>query len=594
MYTNTIEQQGFRLIQRMETTLQTDVWKAQQVRLDRIVNVQVLRPEFAQNRAERDRFLAMARCFAKLKSESIASVFDIVSDGDLHYVVMEHVDGPTLEEAVSGTPLPLKQILQVASSLAFALEQLWESAHIVHRNLKGATVRLDPRGVAKITDFSLAFISKPGMDMAALDGGHIVGTPSFISPEYAQGASTLTTQSDMYAFGALLYSLATGLAPFDTLDEMEILESQVRAQIPPPHQVNSEIPVQFSWFVHRLMMKNPENRYADWRAVRYDIKCLLNDIEPRCVRPDETYLSTILAQPMLDAMAAEEENESATRKSIRLKQRGRHNAMWEEEHNRDIARHNIGTAALMSLLLLAWFAALFWFRGIWQPAHREAAPAEATANATGDDGIRETPPAPAVSDGATPSPPPLSSGAFVRPPDAAPVTPVAAKPTAAPDAVPERVIEMPKELRDTLVAAFKVGDIGVARKRLAEDTAPFTAREAVREVLDTAPTAEAMIEAGVRAKIGRNLEIEWKGKKRAMTPRGIANGIISVEVSGRTHEIMIKDLLPDERLEFAAEPKTEGEYLTYCLMILNSSYPSNVSKFAGKCPALKDLILAAR
>ncbi|MCL2104766.1 MAG: serine/threonine protein kinase, partial [Kiritimatiellaeota bacterium] len=377
MYTDTIEQKGFRLIEQMETTLQMDVWKAQQVTLDRIVCLQILRPEFAQSQPDRDRFLAMARCVAKLKSESIASVFDIVSDGDFHYVVMEYVDGPTLEETVAGTkPLPLKQILQIASSLAFALEQLWDSAHIVHRNLKGATVRLDPRGVAKITDFSLAFISKPGLDMVALDGGHIVGSPSFISPEYAQGKTALTTQTDMYSFGALLYTLATGYVPFNALDAVDILESQVHSQIPPPHELNRQLPVEFSWFIHRLMMKNPMNRHADWRAVRYDIKCISNGMEPRCVRPDEDYLSTIIVQPMLDAMAAAEEageagedeqpeaNATDTRKAIRLKQKARHSAQWEEEHNRDILLGKIRTAVFMSLLLLAWFALLFWYRGM--------------------------------------------------------------------------------------------------------------------------------------------------------------------------------------------------------------------------------------
>ena len=597
VYRNTIEQQGFQLIQQMEETLQTDVWKARQVALDRIVCVQILRPDFARQAADRERFLAMARCFAKLKSESIASVFDIVSEGDLHYVVMEHVDGPTLEEALAkaGGPFPLKQMLHIASSLAFGFEQLWDSAHVVHRNLKGATVRLDPRGVAKIIDFSLAFVSKPGIDMAALDSGHIVGAPSFISPEYAQGETVLTTQSDMYAFGALLYTLATGHAPFDALDAEDILESQMRAQIVPPHTLNSQVPVAFSWFIHRLMMKNPMSRYADWRAVRYDIKCLMNDIEPRCVRPDETYLSTILVQPMLDAMAAEEaelEAETDTRKSIRLKQKARHNALWEAEHNRDIARHNFSTAVIMSLLLLAWFALLFWYRGIWQPSH-PAQEAAAASTIMQEPATPDTPP-PAVTED---DPPPVA--VVTPPPVVVPPQPVRTNtpPTVATNAVPvpvpERTVEMPKALRDTLVAAFKLGDMDVARKRFAEETSAFTKKDAMREVFDNAPTADMMIESGVRAKIGRTLSVDWKGKVRDMIPRSISNGVISVDVNGRTHEVPIRELLPNEKLGFVTEPKTEAEHLTYCLMLISASRQSEVTKFAAKCPAMKDLLLLA-
>ena len=592
MYRNTIEQQGFRLIQQIESTLQTEVWKAQQVTLDRTVCLQILKPELACEGVERERFLAMARCFAKLKSESIASVFDVVSDGDLHYVVMELVDGPTLEEALAqSSPFPLKQILQIASSLAFGFEQLWESARVVHRNLKGATVRLDPRGVAKITDFSLAFVAKPGVDMVALDGGHVVGAPSFISPEYAQGQTALTTQSDMYAFGALLYMLATGHAPFGTLSAGDVLECQVRSQIAPPHLLNSRVPVAFSWFIHRLMMKNPLNRYGDWRAVRYDIKCLLNDLEPRCVRPEEAFLSTILEQPMLDAMAAEaaaeeeQENESNTRKSIRLKQTGRHNPHWEEVHRRDIAHHNARMAFFMSLLLLTWFALLFWYRGVWQPS-RQAQEAEAPLVT---EEVAPPEEAVVVVDEVPPPPPPIVPTVVTPPPVAVKVTPVV---TNTPPPV-EKVVEMPKALRDVLVAAFKVGDLVAAKKSFADDETPFTMRDVVREVIDSAPSVEAMIEAGARAKIGRALSVNWKGKARNMIPRSIANGIIAVEVNGRTHEIVIKELSPDEKLEFVAAPKSEGEHLTYCLMLLDSSRPNDVTKFAEKCPAVKDLVLRA-
>jgi len=587
--TKVIEQQGFHLIQQIEETLQTDIWKARQVALNRTVCLQILKPEFARSRVDCERFLGIARCFAKLKSESIASVFDIVSVGDLHYVVMEYVDGPTLEETVAGQkPLPLKQMLQIASSLAFGLEQLWDSAHIVHRNLKGATVRLDPRGVAKITDLSLAFVARPGVDMVELDGGHIVGAPSFISPEYAQGQATLTTQSDMYAFGALLYNLATGHAPFDTLDVVEILEGQVRAQIQPPHQLNSQVPVAFSWFVHRLMMKNPANRYADWRAVRHDIKCLLNGLEPHCVRPDETFLSTILVQPMLDAMTAAEPDETAAQKSIRLTQKGRHNAQWEKEHNRDILLGNIRTALFMSLLLLGWFALLFWYRGIYQPSRQTPETLEPTRNDRGDSVMPDAPPEPppvAVEPAPAVAEPPLAVVTPPTPPPAATNTP--------PIPEPKKIVEMPKALRDALITAFKAGDIAAAQRHLADNETPFTTSDAVQGVLAAAPTVTKIVEAGVRANIGRTLSVMYKDKVRDMIPRSITNGIISVEVHSSTHELVIAELGTDTKLAFVADPKTEAEHLTYCLMLLESSRKNDVPKFAAKCPALRDLILAA-
>jgi serine/threonine protein kinase len=106
--------------------------------------------------------LTIARIVFTHQSESIASIFDIVSAEGLHYVVMEHVEGPTLEELVSANgPLPVERVLRIAASLIASLEQLWESAHVVHRNLKSSTIRLAVRGVAKITDFSLAIQAGP-------------------------------------------------------------------------------------------------------------------------------------------------------------------------------------------------------------------------------------------------------------------------------------------------------------------------------------------------------------------------------------------------------------------------------------------------
>ena len=294
MNLNLIEQQGFTLIQTVDETSQTVAWKAVQRTLERTVILRILKPEAASDPAAVSHFLTIARIVSRIKSESIASIFDIVSAEGLHYVVMEHVEGPTLEELVSANgPLPVERVLRIAASLIASLEQLWESAHVVHRNLKSSTIRLAVRGVAKITDFSLAIQAGPGVNATAMDGGNIVGTPCYLSPEQAQGAHTLTTQSDMYALGVVLYHLSTGTVPFENQDVVSILAAHVKQQIPPPHHLNPALPVSFSWLLHRLMMKNPNNRYPDWQVVLQDIRFLLTGNQPSCVCPGEEYLSTI-------------------------------------------------------------------------------------------------------------------------------------------------------------------------------------------------------------------------------------------------------------------------------------------------------------
>ena len=234
-----IEQQGFDLVEAVDETSQTVVWKAVQRTLERTVILRILKPEAASDPAAVAHFLNIARIVSRIKSESLAAIFDIVSNKGLYYIVMEHVNGPTLEEEVSADgPLPLERILRIAASLIVSLDQLWGASYIVHRNLKSSTIRTSRRGVSKITDFSLAIQASPGVNATAMDEGNIVGTPCFLSPEQAQGSHTLTTQSDMYALGIVLYHLSTGTVPFENEDVVSILAAHVKRQIPPPHHLD--------------------------------------------------------------------------------------------------------------------------------------------------------------------------------------------------------------------------------------------------------------------------------------------------------------------------------------------------------------------
>ncbi len=125
MNLNLIEQQGFTLIQTVDETSQTVAWKAVQRTLERTVILRILKPEAASDPAAVSHFLTIARIVSRINSESIASIFDIVSAEGLHYVVMEHVEGPTLEELVSANgPLPVERVLRIAASLIASLEQL--------------------------------------------------------------------------------------------------------------------------------------------------------------------------------------------------------------------------------------------------------------------------------------------------------------------------------------------------------------------------------------------------------------------------------------------------------------------------------------
>ncbi len=613
---NLIEQHGFKLIEKIDDTLRTEVWKATQLELDRVVCLQILKKEAAQNPIELEHFLMIARIFAKVKSDAVAAVFDIVSTPAVHYVVMEFVDGPTVGSLVTnGRRLSEDHILQIGASLAHCLEQLWHKDHLIHRNLKGDTVLIDQRGVAKLTDFSLAV--KATQDLTALDGGNIVGTPSFIAPEYAQGVHNLTTQADMYSFGALMYQLATGQAPFASLNAVDAISAQIRGQVPPPHKLNKGISIGFSWFVHRLLMKNPNNRYADWREVLQDIHLVTQGEAPTGIKTEEQFFSTINAKPLLDAMEGIEEDEEVEESShighkVRVKSSVQHLTQFEEEHNRDIRRSANQFAAFMIVLLLVWFLGFFWYRGVWEPEQQRISKAMALkkdvvvdspsmvvvtkgpssnnggeARTEGGEGVTKQPSVtPPVPRPPTPEPEPKHE---VKPEPKPEVTPVVA-PIEPPVQEP---VEMPDSLRQALVAAAKSGDLSALKIAFENDESKFKKREKMRIILRRAPDFATLIGQAMESKKDQPISFLWRGKSRIVVPRDISSLSVTLEANGRRQEINFSDLTPDEMVSLITKPQMDAEALSYCLLLFKSTQKSEISDYARRCPPFQDILVEA-
>jgi len=592
-----IEQNGFRLVEQLDNTSRTVIWKAVQQTLDRTVVIQVLKPEFSAQPSEVAHFLTIARLFAHIKSDSIVAVFDIVSDGDLNYVVMEHVDGPTLEKLITTRgPLPADQALRIAAALIVSLDQMWTSSHIVHRNLKSATIRLDPRGVAKITDFSLAIVAGPGVDATAKDDGNIVGTPCFLSPEQAQGTHTLNTQSDMYALGALLYHLTTGKMPFEDRDVVSILEGHIRHQLPPPHRINHKLSITFSWFVHRLMMKNPNNRYGQWDDVLLDIRLMLAGSTPSCVHAGEEYISTIANFSQdIDKDKSNGKTNGTGAQAVRIKRSKRTAAQQatsapdERVHEPRKAAHS--NAPLGWCLLVCWLALVFWYRAIYpvvgmrdsRPDIRSqhAAAARPVPNA-------ETPasaPSPAP-ESATPSPEKAPAPA-AKP---APIAQAASPATTDVDALPSGI---PETVKQGLSKAFADGDLAAARHCLASSPERFREKSDVQALLEKIPDPNALVVAYLNTQIGRPLILEHNGKQRTVIPRGIENNVIQMESNGHGVEIPLAKLTSDEKLRWMTKPQSAAQTVAYCLVLLHSSQRDELHARAASCPLLSDVLIHA-
>ena len=600
----------------MDETSKTVVWKAVQETLDRTVVLRILKEEGAGNPAEVKHFLALARRFARIKSDSLAAVFDIVSEDDLHYVVTEHVEGPTLEECVTKQgPLPFEHALRIAASLIVSLDQLWASAHIVHRNLKSSTIRLDPRGVAKITDFSLAIEAGPDVNATAMDDGLIVGTPCFLSPEQALGSHQLNTQSDMYALGCVLYHLVTGIVPFEDLDVVSILSAHIKQQLPPPHRVRRGIPVAFSWFLHRLMMKDPDNRYANWDDVLLDIRHLLNGSTPSCVRPGEEALSTIAADfsadPDGDAPHSNGDNKALR---IRLKRKAKNDdiAAFQsknliDEHADDIRREDLTFMRVCWGILAAWLALVFWFRAIYQAAPLYAGspqsfsqlnsaatplpdPSENTVLLQEERVSPERPPA-----GSPPTPTPNNT---LNRPDVQPAVQPSVPAPSAPVPVPAEMpppppAGIPTLLKTSLAQAFAKGDLATARQLVQATRADFQGKKELETLISQIPEPEDLVVEYLKTQIGKPLVLDHNGKQRTVIPRAVADGVIHIEANGRGAEFPISKLTPDEKLSWMEIPKDAARHAAYCLTLMHSSRRAEISVRAADCPLIAPILIEA-
>ena len=214
----------YRLEQLIGTGGMSEVWRATDLELERVVAVKLLAPEADPGRFERE-----ARAIAALTHPNICALYDYGEAGGRPFMVLEHLPGGSLEERLSaGRPLPDEETLRIAIEIAAGLAHA-HNRGVVHRDLKPLNVLFDARGHAKIADFGIA---RAGAASGTTETGTVLGTAAYISPEQAAGRSA-TAASDVYAFGVILFRMLTGRLPFESADGLAVAAMH-RDDPPPP------------------------------------------------------------------------------------------------------------------------------------------------------------------------------------------------------------------------------------------------------------------------------------------------------------------------------------------------------------------------
>jgi tetratricopeptide (TPR) repeat protein/tRNA A-37 threonylcarbamoyl transferase component Bud32 len=256
------------------------VYKARQRNLNRVVALKMILAGSHAGIEATARFLQEAETVARLKHPNIVSVYDFGSHDGKPYFSLEYLEGGSLADRLGGEPQPPAAAAQTLETLARAVHAAHELG-IVHRDLKPANVLLAADGTPKIVDFGLA---KQG-DVGLTATGDILGTPSYMAPEQATGATkAVGPAADIYALGAILYELLTGRPPFKGATVWDTVQMVVDAAPVAPSQFQPKVPRDLETICLKCLQKEPHRRYPSALALADDLHRFLGG-EPISARP---------------------------------------------------------------------------------------------------------------------------------------------------------------------------------------------------------------------------------------------------------------------------------------------------------------------
>jgi eukaryotic-like serine/threonine-protein kinase len=272
-----------------------EVFRARDIRLDRIVAVKTLRDDLARDQTFQARFRREAQSAASLNHPSIVAVYDTGEDMVGHtpvpYIVMEYVDGRTLRDLLRDDRRLLpERALEITDGVLRALDYSHRNG-IVHRDIKPGNVMLTRTGDVKVMDFGIArAVSDAQATMTQT--AQVIGTAQYLSPEQARG-ERVDARSDLYSTGCLLYELLTGRPPFTGDSPVAIAYQHVRENPIPPSRVDPEIPLWADSIVLKAMAKDPGDRYQSAGEMGNDIQRALQGMPVAApTRLDHPYQGT--------------------------------------------------------------------------------------------------------------------------------------------------------------------------------------------------------------------------------------------------------------------------------------------------------------
>ena len=319
---NTILNKRYEILRTIGQGGMSEVYLAHDILLDRDVAIKMLREQFAADKDLLEQFRREAKSAARLEHPYIINIYDVVSEGDKEYIVMEYAEGITLKEYLQNNKLSLNAVLEIGVRLADALQHA-HSRNIVHCDIKPQNILVDKYLNPKITDFGIA---KMVSNQTMIYTPTVMGSVHYLSPEQATGGH-VTASSDVYSLGVVLFEMLTGKVPFDGKTAVSIAMMHAEKQVPPLSDYMNEVPAGLQEILDTALAKDPAKRYHNAGSMRralLDLKMQLfpfssNDYrkEMTMAIPQETRLSdeemegaTMIMQPVRPKVETADKEES--------------------------------------------------------------------------------------------------------------------------------------------------------------------------------------------------------------------------------------------------------------------------------------------
>src|SRR5437764_4345219 len=278
----------YKILEKLGSGGMGDVYLAEDTKLGRKIALKLLAEELTKNRDRLSRFDQEAFAASALNHPNILTIYEMGDEGGRHFIATEFVDGQTLRTRLSGAPMELPEVLNVAIQIAGALEEA-HAAGIIHRDIKPENVMIRRNGHVKVLDFGLAKL----MDRAAsdetdteavtralvqTDAGMVLGTSQYMSPEQARG-KPVDARTDIWSLGVVLYEMATGRAPFSGETKTDVIVAIAKNDPPPLVRYAPNAPAEFEWIVLKALRKDVDERYQTVKEFESDLKKLKQRIE---------------------------------------------------------------------------------------------------------------------------------------------------------------------------------------------------------------------------------------------------------------------------------------------------------------------------